>query len=148
MSCCRDHSWLGAGRSCIHTSRVPETQSPSKARGLLVFPLTKPTWSSACLTVQRGAGNGAQRPAWTWWTDPQPPTSSSLCLLALCSVCYDPCCLGSGPSSEFGRSNILLSLLLKPPLSPGMGHTLVLGQLLWSQALPQNFLLFYWGPFA
>ena len=35
--------------------------------------------------------------------DPPTPAISSVCLLALCSVCYDPCCLGSGPSSEFGR---------------------------------------------
>lgn len=147
MSCCRDHSWLGAGRSCIHTSRVPETQSPSKAQGLLVFSLTEAhvvlfLLLSLCREGQEtglAAGLGAVD------RDPPTPASSSLCLLALCSVCYDPCCLGSGPSSEFGREQHPAESSPKAPLSPGSQATLVLGQLLWSQALPQNFLLFYWG---
>lgn len=53
--------------------------------------------------MQRGAGNGLAAGLGAVDRDPPTPASSSLCLLALCSVCNDPCCLGSGPSSEFGR---------------------------------------------
>lgn len=58
--------------------------------------------SSAALTVQRGQETGLAAGLGAVDRDPPTPASSSLCLLA-CSVCYDPCCLGSGPSSEFGR---------------------------------------------
>lgn len=150
MSCCRDHSWLGAGRSCIHTSRVPETQrNPSqKAQGLSMFSLTRgsprgPLSASHC--AERGRKAGAAAGPGGVDRDPPTPASSSLCLLALCSVCYDPCCLGSGPSSEFGREQHPAESSPKAPL-PGSQATLVLGQPLWSQTFPRTSCSSIGGP--